>query len=277
MSDSMTFGNGSEGMGYSLGGSHRAACRLHLQHFLWRESLGYDLHPAVKLPDSPAIADVACGTALWLADVARDMPDATLHGLDVDLAQTPDKHWLPANTRFSKWDIFQDPPEELHHSFDLVHMRLVVVFVKPSAVPKLIKRLRKLLKRGGWIQWDELDASRISVKKVDESQAAPAADEMGRASRSGGQYDWTASIGNSLRSEGMDVVAEEVIGDPPHLVRAFHDQHLLTLDEFAVRLLEEGKKDAARYFAGLIERAYQESQNGAALCIPRMVFVAREK
>lgn len=39
--------------------------RLYMQHWLWRMQLGWDLHPAIKLPESSTarIVDQGCGNA----------------------------------------------------------------------------------------------------------------------------------------------------------------------------------------------------------------------
>jgi hypothetical protein len=48
---------------YRLNRDVLASTRLNLQHYIWKESMGYILHPSIKLP-SPgiAIADVGTGT-----------------------------------------------------------------------------------------------------------------------------------------------------------------------------------------------------------------------
>lgn len=48
---------------YRLNRDVLASTRLNLQHYIWKESMGYILHPSVKLPSSSiAIADVGTGT-----------------------------------------------------------------------------------------------------------------------------------------------------------------------------------------------------------------------
>ncbi|PQE22943.1 UMTA methyltransferase family protein [Rutstroemia sp. NJR-2017a BBW] len=53
--------------------SHIAACRLNLQHYLWKDALKFNIHPSIKISNESTIADVATGTAAWLLDVA-DLP-----------------------------------------------------------------------------------------------------------------------------------------------------------------------------------------------------------
>lgn len=48
---------------YRLNRDVLATTRLNLQHYIWKESMGYILHPSIKVPDSNAsIADVGTGT-----------------------------------------------------------------------------------------------------------------------------------------------------------------------------------------------------------------------
>lgn len=80
-----------------------------------------------------------------------------------------------------------------------------------------------------------------------------------------------------MTDEGFLGVGIEHFGDSPELIRAFNEQHLLTMEEFALRLLKIGQKDAAGKFFDLIREGYQESIAGAALCIPRIVCVGRKE
>ncbi|ESZ92310.1 hypothetical protein SBOR_7301 [Sclerotinia borealis F-4128] len=62
------------GNGYVLDHSHISACRLNLQNHLWKEALGFIVHPSIQLSNESVIADVATGTGAWLLDVIH-LPD----------------------------------------------------------------------------------------------------------------------------------------------------------------------------------------------------------
>lgn len=52
---------------YRLGRDVIASTRLNLQHYIWKESIGYLLHPSIRFPDASSnsdisIADVGTGT-----------------------------------------------------------------------------------------------------------------------------------------------------------------------------------------------------------------------
>ena len=64
------------------------------------------------------VCDVATGTGTWLLDLAKELPSSSLHGVDVDISQTPPKEWLPSNVSFSTLDIFKPIPEGLVGKFE---------------------------------------------------------------------------------------------------------------------------------------------------------------
>ncbi|KAI8931408.1 hypothetical protein NX059_011738 [Plenodomus lindquistii] len=160
--------------------------------------------------------------------------------------------------------------------FDLVHTRLLVVVVENESPGPIIRNLRKLLKPGGYLQWDELDTVNMSIKKVDATQQTPALDQLRDWSWAGGRHDWTVKLPEFFLDEGFQDARADFVGDPLGLARAFNDQHLLTAEEFAQGLVKLGKPDAAKKYFELVEEAYKESALGAALCVPRVVCTARK-
>ncbi|KAF7620849.1 UMTA methyltransferase family protein [Aspergillus flavus] len=273
-----------DGLGYGLQQNHRSVIRLNLQHFLWREVFGFHIHPSVHLPpsdkstepsDHPAIADVATGTALWLIDVSRDFPHSRLDGLDVDLTQAPHPGWLPSNITLQHWDVFTNVPASLECQYDLVHVRLLVLVLSGVDPMPVIRRLFQLVRPGGYIQWDELDCVNMKIKKVNPSVEAPALEEIRIASHANGRHDWVLDLPRLLNEAGFQDAKLDYYDEGPELVRAFNDQHLLTMEEFASKLMQNGRAEAAASFVKLIQAGYQECVNGASLSIPRVVVVAK--
>ena len=155
--------NDIDGQGYMLDRNHLAACRLNLQHYLWKEALGFTIEPSITIPHNAAIADVACGTGLWLLDTVRLLPGAQLTGFDIDLSQAPHPDWLPSNITLEEWNLFEDIHPHWEGHFDFVHVRLLVLVLSGETQKASVERLFKLLKPGGYIQWDELDCSRTCI------------------------------------------------------------------------------------------------------------------
>ena len=265
-----------DNMGYILNhGKHLSTVRLNLQYFLWQRILKFTIHSSVQLPPNPKIADVATGTALWPLDVAHELPTAQLHGYDVDLTQAPAAGWLPANVKISEWDIFQDPPAEAQGIYDLVHVRLLILVLPVDPLP-VIRRLHSLLKPGGWLQWEDLDLTRMHVKRVTPDTPAPSLDGIIEMSKAGGRYDWAVNLPKLLTGEGFVEAELDEFGDPTEMCRALNDQHLMTMTEFASSLLKNGKGEAANKVLDMVREGYKESLRGAAICYPRVCCVARK-
>lgn len=269
-----------KGQGYVLnrGRRHAAAGRLNLQFYLWKDSLQFNIHPSIlpHLPKTAAIADVASGSGIWLIDVSRQLPHVQLDGLDYDLDQAPHVHWLPSNVKFIHLNILEDIPDDLVGKYDFVHTRLLVLVVESKNPRPIIQNLRKLLKPGGYLQWDELDTVNMSIMKADPNLQAPALEQVRDWSWADGRHDWTVRLPQFLTDEGFCNATIDFFGDSPDLRRAFTDQHLLTIEEFAEGLSKLGKPEAASKYFNIIEKAHEESINGNVICVPRIICTARK-
>jgi hypothetical protein len=267
-----------DGHGYMMASKHLSSSRLNLQFYLWKQALGFNIHPSIvpSLNPTSVIADVATGTASWLIDVSRSFPDVRLDGFDLTLDQTPHEKWLPKNITLRNWNIFEDPPTECIEKYNFVHVRLLVVVIEEATTGLVLRNLLKLLKPGGYLQWDEMDIANMSVKRADPTISSPSLDELREMCWSEGKYDWTLKLPKFMKQEGFLEVKMESSDDPDELIRAFGDQHLFTMEEFARSLARVGKKEAAEKFYGVIEGAYEEGKGGAALCIPRIVCLGRK-
>ncbi|KAF1961850.1 S-adenosyl-L-methionine-dependent methyltransferase [Byssothecium circinans] len=265
-----------DGHGYILDRNHLAACRLNLQHYLWKEALGFTIEPSIPIPKNATIADVACGTGLWLLDAARLLPDAKLHGFDIDLSQAPHSDWLPSIITLEKWNLFEDIHPHWEGKFDFVHVRLLVLVLSGENRQPFVDRLLKLLKPGGYIQWDELDCFHMHIRKVDPAIDSPALDQLYDLCNSLGRHEWTMQIPELLSEAGFEHARLTEVGDAPYIARAFNEQHMLTMEEIAAGMIRVGKKELANRVLTWVGEAHAESVNGAVLCIPRVVVVARK-
>ena len=268
--------NLADGHGYMLDRGHAAACRLNLQFYLWKESMKFNIHPSIPIPENAIIADIAAGTGMWLIDVARELPTAQLDGFDIDLTQAPHQQWLPSNVNLRPWNIFDDVPSDVMGKYDIVHVRLLALVIEQGDPRSVLRNLLVMLKPGGYLQWDDIDSSEMCVKKVDSLLQAPALEQLREMSYANGRNDWILQLPRSASEEGFQDAILYHFGDSIELARAFNEQHLLTMEEFALGLTKIGKKKEALRFYKVIGDAYQESLKGAALCIPRVVCVAHK-
>ncbi len=260
---------------YALGRDYTAASRLNYQYYLWKETLGHDLHPSIPLSPTPAetflIADVGCGSGIWLRSVAQALPRAQLDGFDISLAQCPPLQWLPRNVSLRQWDLFSEPPAELRGRYDVVHVRLIFVVVQEEDPRPVITNLRLLLKPGGYLQWDELDVAGSYILKANEEvQATEMEGMLQLLNRRGG---WVGKLERFMSECGLLEARRWEYEERKELARAFFDNHLAKDAEMAETSLRgtlEGKALAKR-----IRGMYEESKGGAVLCTPKVVCVGR--
>lgn len=160
--------------------------------------------------------------------------------------------------------------------YDFVHVRLLVLVIEHGDPRSVLRNLLKMLKPGGFLQWDDLDCPGMCVKTVDSTVQAPALEQLREMSYANGRHDWVFRIPTYASDVGFENVEIHSFGDGIDLARAFNEQHLLTMEEFAVGLTKIGKQTGVLRFHQLIRDEYRESLKGAAFCIPRVVCVGRK-
>jgi SAM-dependent methyltransferase len=102
------------------------------------------------------IADVACGTAVWLNSLASQFPQTTqLHGFDMFTANFPKESSLPANVRLFTQNSLEPFPEKCMGAYDVVHVRLLMYAFRSDEWIIAIRNLMTILKPGGWLIWEE--------------------------------------------------------------------------------------------------------------------------
>lgn len=135
--------------GYGLGRGYAASLRLNFQHHLFRELLGYSIHPSIlsqgTLSPNPRIADVGTGTGQWLIDVSHEIPSAQLDGFDISKDQFPSKAWLPSQITLNEMDITEPIPSSLEGKYDVVHVQLFLCVVQKDGPSVILKELFKML------------------------------------------------------------------------------------------------------------------------------------
>ncbi|KAJ6151535.1 hypothetical protein N7470_007132 [Penicillium chermesinum] len=237
--------------GYMLGRGHAAAC-------------------------PPAIADVGTGTSIWLLDVARSAPDATLDGFDIDLSNTPPAQWLPKGLTLHNWSVFDPAPENLVGKYDVVHLRLLILVVENSDPVPVIRNVARLLKPGGYIQWDDLNYPDTHVEKADSTRETPAFDRLRQFVYSSGRHDWVMNLASILEQNGFTGAHLYHFRDRCDLITANGEQHLATMEEFAKSLDKKSMTEDAANIRKLLEDVEDEARHGVALSMPRVVAVAQK-
>lgn len=272
---------------YDISRGYTASTRLALQHYLWKDILGFNLHPRVPKPSTNScIADIATGTGLWLIDVSQDLSQSVkLDGYDIALGQAPPKEWLPPNMTLTAWDMFLEPPLSIRGTYDVVHLRLVSVVIKDNNPEPIVANIKRLLKPGGWLQWDDVDIFLASVQHSREGLKTPNLDEWCNWMRlpkygqpTVPEEHWRGKLPKILEASGFESVRVEFydkqMAEKKALAKFNSDQLLLFGEEFAnnaLRTSADGGKVRT-----MLSKAFTESQRGAAMLLPPVVFTARK-
>ncbi|TVY44458.1 Methyltransferase ausD [Lachnellula cervina] len=262
--------------GYRLGNSFATSSRLNFQHFIWKDALGYNIHHSIKLPDNAAIADVATGTAIWPVEVAREHPAANIDALDPDFSRVIASEWLPRNITLRSWSLFDKVREDMLGKYDLVHIRLTIPLIENQDPRPVLQSLKKMLKPGGYLQWDDPDYTNTAIKTVDPSIQTPMLHKFREMVLSQGRNSWTASLDDFATQEGFESSVLHRYEDKMDMAGPNMEIYLLSMDEFGSRLQENNLADEGAHIKKLCQEAYRESQEGATMCMGKLTCVANK-
>jgi len=267
----------------------RTSARLHLQHWLWNYQLGYVLHRSIPI-NSPnlRIADVAAGNGDWLIELSRQVPPtAQLQGFDLTAVNFPDKGWLPNNISMHVLDAFTpDLPADVVGVFDIVHVRAIARAVKDNHVHPLITNLVKMLKPGGYLQWDESDPSTVAPRSPNSSVQHPGATQLMDIIQEFSkvyklQADWLHDLPTTFNAHDLDLVVQESFDPRKELMKAWTDNLLVAYEERAVRLPKDSDGAGGGFtrekYKELFERVLAETQQGVSLSMSGLVTVGRKR
>ena len=273
---------------YVLGRDFKSASRLNHQHYMWYETLHFHLHPSIRADTSvPSttgtrlqttaaplrIADVACGSSAWLRSVALELPHAELDGFDLSLTQCPPIQWLPSNIRLQEWNVFNEPTAQMEGRYDIVHTRLIYCVVQDEDARPILRNLMRLLKPGGWLQWDELNVEHSFLMRTEAGVQSPVMDDMLEALKQKGK--WVNRLPESMVASGLCDVAFQEFEERKDLAKAFFDVNLAKDEELANNALKGTEKGTN--LLSMIEKMYEESIGGVVICTPKVVCTARKR
>ncbi|KAL9096713.1 MAG: hypothetical protein Q9165_001201 [Trypethelium subeluteriae] len=143
--------------------------RLDVQHtFVRTWCRGALLHPSIPRHSIQRVADIGCGTGIWMRDMKEStLLDAEFVGFDIDDAQFPgearcgEEKKTDEGIRHVVHDVTKRFPREHREAdgegFDLVHVRFMSLALKELDVEKVVRNLYEILKPGGYLQWQDLD------------------------------------------------------------------------------------------------------------------------
>ncbi|KAH2184249.1 hypothetical protein KXW61_001225 [Aspergillus fumigatus] len=266
---------------YRLNRNIAASTRLSLQHYIWKENMGYLLHPSIDVsrPDL-AIADVGTGTAIWILDLLRQLPNAKFHGFDISSEQYPAPGFLPHNVSLSKLDILGEIPEEYREKFDVVHARLLVQVVNQAGsdpVP-VIRNMMKLLKPGGYLQWEEPndDASKRPIVKADPANSSENAEKLlqrlDARFRAATPASWSVALAETFKEQGLQNVVREEFSTDTYLLLLDQTNYLGLFGELISKLDGDLKEELTQLHANTVA----EARKGLSWKVRRFAFLGQK-
>lgn len=230
----------------------------------------------------------------WLLELIRSPPSEKfqLDGFDITASNFPAAGWLPSNLKFHTWDAFSEVPSEYIGVFDTVHIRAIYSCIKDNNVEPLLTNLLKLLKPGGYLQWDESDASTISCQvsspdtKAEGAETIVKIQDMLSRAQSKLLPDWLRDLPKTLESHECENIAHEEFQPANELARAWTDNILLVWRDLIPMMPEKAmplppgmglpESLSRDSYAELFAKAVDECSKGAKLGMVYHVFVARK-
>ncbi|KAK4500103.1 hypothetical protein PRZ48_008289 [Zasmidium cellare] len=260
--------------GYPFNRDALASTRLNLQHQLFINSTGYHLHSKIAVPQNALVADIGCGTGIWSMEVAKQLPvGSKVEAYDLSLAQTPPKQWWPSNVTFAQSDIFADIPADLQGRYDVVNIRLFMCVIQSLDPMPLLRNLMKLLKPGGYLQWQEYDPVTDKAICADPNASAPKLEAL-RAMIRGPAGDqahilekhWVPHLHTRFAEAGGALMAHEKVWTPMEYITIKQDVTFLAVREWIanMRVKDPGSEGAAKLekMVSEVEEECWNSQRG---------------
>ncbi|KAG9734425.1 hypothetical protein KCU73_g10774, partial [Aureobasidium melanogenum] len=212
-------GNDASSDAYGLTRDQVESKRLNAQHNVWKTNIGYLLHPCIlsDLAESPCIGDIGTGTGVWVVDLASEMAGdgkaARYQGLDISPSQFPSSP--PDGVVFSKFNLLERVPVHMEATFDVIHLRLLVLGLPRNTWKLACENILSLLKPGGWVQWEEADFARIKVVQNMPGASISAARELSEqivhhGRKSGQGWDDVQNLASTMSSVGFKDVSVDL-------------------------------------------------------------------
>ncbi|KAL2005366.1 hypothetical protein VTN00DRAFT_2577 [Thermoascus crustaceus] len=127
--------------------------RLDMMHEMFLTSMDRKPFFAPIGPSPQRVHDVGTGSGMWAIQFAEQYPSAEVIGSDLSPSQPS---MVPPNVRFIIDDVEDDWVDE-DDPYDFIHSRFLSFSIKDF--PKLIKECYKCTKPGGWVEFQDFDAT----------------------------------------------------------------------------------------------------------------------
>ncbi|KAI1177701.1 S-adenosyl-L-methionine-dependent methyltransferase [Nemania sp. FL0916] len=262
----------------------RSSARLHLQHFLAQNTLGYLLDPIVEQAvannsQSLRVADLACGNGIWLSELhshlaSKNIP-AQLDGFDINPINFPHPAYLPPTVTLSQLDILAKPlPAHLLGKYDVVHIRSFVSVIADADLTPVLSIAWELLKPGGYLQWEENRGDKFYVESPSPQISKAACDTIVQALTANLQArgivnDWVDVLDTYLEEFGFEDVRLRVQDKRRQDFKGWTEDYLMVWEELATYFPPKATDPNARLsreaWTELFARAVKETEQGVVV------------
>ncbi|KAL8766226.1 MAG: hypothetical protein Q9194_006328 [Teloschistes cf. exilis] len=222
--------------------------------------------------------------SVWLLDLAGNCPSSwSLNGFDVSTAQFPHAAYLPSNVSLKRFDAFEPVIPELAEAFDVIHLRALCVVVKGGNPSVLIENVAKMLKPGGYVQWDDFDPDTFITYSPSLSISKTSSDEIIKtwanyAKQLNLHFEWLSTLPSLLKEVGISTLQTQRFSYPSSKLRkAATDNWMMALEETMYVILnrggEEGEKER---FRNLLAETVEDTKAGVGMWIDFLSVIGRK-
>jgi SAM-dependent methyltransferase len=229
----------------------KTSARLHLQHFLVQNTLGYLLDQQIEKSITNSthlrIADLGCGNGVWLTELSSELSrrgiSAQLDGYDINPVNFPHSTRLPQSVSLKGLDILRGAlPNELLGTYDIVHVQGFTSLIVNSNVMPLLSTVLALLRPGGFLQWVEVPTDDVVVESPSPATSKIACEKIlhflkGVSHSQGLLGDWVASLDQCLSTNGFESVRLYTKEKRQQDLKAWTEDYLMVLEELAMFFL----------------------------------------
>ncbi|KAF2837800.1 hypothetical protein M501DRAFT_995036 [Patellaria atrata CBS 101060] len=278
---------------YLLGRHFKESARLHLQHWLWKSQTGWNIHPSINIPstlgegETYRIADQGAGNCAWILEVADELPSGIkphtkLYGFDVSLANFPAADNCSPEVHFAQLNAFDDVPENLTGIFDIVHIRVFSAVVRNNDSSPLIKNAARMLKPGGWLQWDEFNSASFKAISPNAGVSSKWAQKMTEVMMKNANVltfnpSWIANLDQQFKENGFENVQFDKTTWAPKLRKPITDDMLMMTESVVVLTKRDGKLiGTEENFDEIWAHALEEISKGVSLTMDPVVCVGQK-
>lgn len=272
---------------YILSRGFGANTRQNLQHYLWKDGIGYLLHPSIPTDvEDLRVAEIGVGTGIWLIELSRILkPSARLDGLDISHAQCPPVEFIPSNISLRIHDCLSEPPSDLLEQYDIIHIQCFNSVVPDNDPVPVVRNMLKMLKPGGYISWGEFDF--LSWITTTTASANGYNDELNtlleynatfghtRPKPNFLAHNWTAQLPQIFSNLGMTNIIVDRRPFSKEIATYVLDTFMVAGQEISVNVLDSiggGRGDIARRLIEAVDR----NRRNIGLSLDRLTVIGQK-